>query len=493
MKFGEVKFVLPVLPVLTCAVLPVAGADREKQPERPNILFIMADEWRGDAVGYMGRESVQTPNMDRIAKQGVAFRNAVSHYPVSSPARAQLMTGMFPLQTRVTGNCNSTNAPYGVELQEDAVCWSDVLKGQGYSLGYIGKWHLDSPYTPYIDCSNNRGKVAWNEWCPPERRHGFDFWLSYGTYDVHMRPMYWSTDAGRQGFKYVDQWGPEFEADQAIAYLKNEGGKFRREGEPFALVVSMNPPHMDYNAVPKRYKQMYAGLNVDSIAEARPDVPPASDPMGRNFRKVLRSYYACVTGVDENIGRIVDALDGLGMGENTIVVITSDHGDCMGTNGQLTKNVIYDLSMVVPMVVRYPAVVQPRMEDRMISLMDLYPTMLGLAGLEDEVGGQVQGVDFSPLLVSGKGKYPSSQPYFRYYPAEPESGNRGVRTERYSYCLSFKNGVPTDTLLFDRKNDPYMVKNIAKEAKPGVYKKLDRELKQWLVKAHDPLAGKIGK
>ena len=116
MKFGEVKFVLPVLPVLTCAVLPVAGADREKQPERPNILFIMADEWRGDAVGYMGREPVQTPNMDRIAKQGVTFRNAVSHYPVSSPARAQLMTGMFPLQTRVTGNCNSTNAPYGLSL-----------------------------------------------------------------------------------------------------------------------------------------------------------------------------------------------------------------------------------------------------------------------------------------------------------------------------------------------------------------------------------------
>ena len=128
----------------------------------------------------------------------------------------------------------------------------------------------------------------------------------------------------------------------------------------------------------------------------------------------------------------------------------------------------------------------------MISLMDLYPTMLGLAGLGDEVGEQVQGMDFSPLIVAGKGRYPSSQPYFRYFPTEPESGKRGVRTERYSYCLSFKNGVATDTLLFDRKNDPFMVKNIAGDVKPGVYKKLDRELKQWLVKAKDPLAGKIG-
>lgn len=491
MKLGEMSFVLPVLPILTCSALTAAGADKEKQPERPNILFIMADEWRGDAVGYMEREPVHTPNMDRIARQSVVFRNAVSHYPVSSPARAQLMTGMFPLDNRVTGNCNSVNAPYGVELRKDAVCWSDVLKGQGYSLGYIGKWHLDSPYTPYIDCSNNRGKVAWNEWCPPERRHGFDFWLAYGTYDQHLRPMYWDTDAERSEFRYVDQWGPEFEADRAIDYLRNKGGTFRQEGEPFALVVSMNPPHMGYDLVPKRYKRMYAGLNVDSLALTRPDVPPASDPMGRNFRNVLRNYYACVTGVDENIGRIVDALDGLGLGENTIVVITSDHGDCMGTNGQLTKNVIYDLSMCVPMLVRYPAVVRPRTENRMISLMDLYPTMLNLAGMGELVGGQVQGIDFSRLIVAGKGKYPVSQPYFRYFPAEPESGCRGVRTERYSYCLRFKDGAVKDTLLFDRKNDPYMVKNVAREVKPGVYRMLNRELRQWLVRANDPLAARV--
>lgn len=111
----------------------------------PNLVFIMADQWRGQALGYKGIEPVITPNLDRLAGEGVAFDNAVSSYPVSSPARAMLMTGQYPLTNRVTGNCNSATAPYGVELQESARCWSDVLKDKGYSTGYVGKWHLDAP------------------------------------------------------------------------------------------------------------------------------------------------------------------------------------------------------------------------------------------------------------------------------------------------------------------------------------------------------------
>lgn len=452
------NYTVSTLSFCACSTLTIAAAENSYLPEKPNILLIIADEWRGDAVQYMGKELVKTPNMNHIAKQSVMFTNAISNYPISSPARAQLMTGMFPLNNKVIGNCTSANAVYGVELQQDAICWSDILKTQGYSLGYIGKWHLDAPFAPYIDCKNNRGEVAWNEWCPPERRHGFDFWLSYGTYDEHLRPMYWDTDAGRQGYKYVDQWGPEFEADNAIAYLENNGGKYRQKDSPFALVVSMNPPHMAYEQVPDRYKELYKDLNVDSIAASRPDVLPANTPMGRNFRQSLRNYYACISGVDENIGRIITALDSLGMSENTIVIITSDHGDCMGTNGQITKNVIYEPAVRVPMLVRYLSVVKPRVENRMISLMDLYPTMLNLAGMGNLVGSQVQGRDYSKIIISGKGKYSESQPYFKYIPSDPDSGSRGLRTDRYSYCLQFQNGVVTDTLLFDRYKDPYMVK-----------------------------------
>ena len=125
-------FVVPILPL--AAQTP------------PNLVFIMADQYRGDALGCLGKEPVKTPCLDNLASEGVLFINAVSSYPVSSPARAMLMTGMYPLHNKVVGNCNSQTAPYGVELPQEARCWSDVLKDMDYRTGYIGKWHLDSPY-----------------------------------------------------------------------------------------------------------------------------------------------------------------------------------------------------------------------------------------------------------------------------------------------------------------------------------------------------------
>jgi arylsulfatase A-like enzyme len=97
--------------------------------------------------------------------------------------RAMFMTGQYPHANGVLGNCNSRTAPHGYELSQSARTWSDVLADNGYSLGYIGKWHLGSPFEPYVKSSNNTEEMAWNEWCPPERRHGFDFWYAYGTYD----------------------------------------------------------------------------------------------------------------------------------------------------------------------------------------------------------------------------------------------------------------------------------------------------------------------
>lgn len=155
---------------------PLCPVFQIQAQEKPNLVFIMADQWRGNALGCLGKEPVKTPCLDQLAREGVNFTNAVSSYPVSSPARGMLMTGMYPHKNKVTGNCNSANAPYGVELPQDARCWSDILKANGYQTGYIGKWHLDAPHKPYVDTYNNQGAVAWNEWCPKERRHGFDYW-----------------------------------------------------------------------------------------------------------------------------------------------------------------------------------------------------------------------------------------------------------------------------------------------------------------------------
>lgn len=256
---------LPYSLCMACGLSTMLQA-QNLEKKRPNLLVIMADQFRGNAMGFRGVESVMTPNFDKFAKQAVVFNQAVSGYPVSSPARGMFLSGAYPHSNGVITNCQSQSATQDVELKQDMVCWSDVLKAEGYNTSYIGKWHLDKPYKPYVNCSNNWGAIAWNEWCPPERRHGFDYWTAYGTYDNHLKPLYWGTEDTRDGFYYVDQWGPEYEADQAIAYLESISGS----DKPFAMMVSMNPPHTGYELVPGKYKQLYTNLNVDSIVNTMP-------------------------------------------------------------------------------------------------------------------------------------------------------------------------------------------------------------------------------
>lgn len=353
---------------------------QSENPSPPNLLFIMADQWRGDAIGCIGKEPVKTPCLDNLASEGVNFTNAVSSYPVSSPARGMLMTGMYPHKSKVTGNCNSATAPYGVELPQDARCWSDVLKDNSYQTGYIGKWHLDSPYRPYVDTYNNRGKVAWNEWCPKERRHGFEFWEAYGTYDNHLHPMYWSADASRDSFHYVNQWGPEYEAGKAIEYLNKKVDRKR----PFALVVSMNPPHTGYELVPDRYKDIYKNLDVEALCANRPDIPA--------------------------------------------------RGTEMGLQGQIPR--------------------------------------------------EVQTLDFSSALLSGKKDAKTVQPYYYIEPSQPSTGYRGLRTSTHTFAVHATDGKVDEIILFDRTADPCQMNNIAGE-QPQLVKKLKKKLKAWLIKTDD--------
>ena len=123
--------------------------------KHPNLIFVFPDQMRGQAMGFLGEEPVRTPTLDRFATQGLVLDNVSATYPVCSPYRAMLMSGKYPFANRVVANCTSGTAPYGVELQEQDRCWSDILSDRGYSLGYIGKWHLDSPREPYVDTSNN--------------------------------------------------------------------------------------------------------------------------------------------------------------------------------------------------------------------------------------------------------------------------------------------------------------------------------------------------
>ena len=462
---------------LVVPVLPLAAQTS------PNLVFIMADQYRGDALGCLGKEPVKTPCLDHLASEGVLFTNAVSSYPVSSPARAMLMTGMYPLHNKVTGNCNSQTAPYGVELPQEARCWSDVLKDMNYRTGYIGKWHLDSPYKPYVDTYNNRGKVAWNEWCPPERRHGFEYWTAYGTYDYHLKPMYWDTTAPRDSFYYVNQWGPAYEADKAIEYIQTQ----KENKQPFALVVSMNPPHTGYELVPDKYKALYKDIDVEALCAHRPDIPAKGTEMGNYFRNNIRNYYACITGVDEQVGRIIETLKSNGLFENTIIVFTSDHGICMGAHNNAGKDIFYEESMRIPMIISWPAKIKPRKDDHlMIAFADLYPSLLSLMGFQKEIPETVQTFDLSRHIL-GKSKKEVVQPYYYVQFDNHATGYRGLRTSTHTFAVHATNGKIDETVLYDRTKDPYQMDNIAGQS-PRLVRQFNKQLKAWLLHTNDSFA-----
>ena len=303
---------------------------RGESPRPPNLVYVFPDQMRGQALGFLKEDPVITPNLDRFAGESVVFTQAASNYPVCSPYRGMLMTGKYPHSNKVLSNCNSNGAKYGYELQVTDRCWSDVLKKKGYSLGYFGKWHLDSPREPWVQSPNNSDTFAWNEWCPPERRHGFDLWHAYGTYDNHFNPEYWTNDSTRDKRIKIDQWSPEHEADMAVKYIRNEGSSFRDPTQPFALVVGMNPPHMPYNLVPQKYLDLYGDKTAEDLIN-RPNVNLNGDTKGaRLARKQIKNYFAMVTGVDDQFGRILAALKEQGLEKDTIVVFTSDHGNCLG-------------------------------------------------------------------------------------------------------------------------------------------------------------------
>ncbi len=404
-----------------------------------------------------------------------------------------LMTGMYPHANRVIANCMSKSEPFNCELQVSDRCWSDVLKDNGYDLAYIGKWHLDSPREPYVDCKNNKGDMKWNEWCVPERRHGFDYWYAYGTYDYHLNPMYWRTNAKRDEFHFVDQWGPKHEADMAIDYIKNKENKYREEGQPFALVVSMNPPHTSYDQFPKKYLDPYQGKSSDDLI-VRPNVDKSGETkMSKLALSQTKNYFANITGVDEQFGRILQAIDESGIREDTIVLFMSDHGNCLGTHNLVTKNNPFEESMRIPFIIRWPEKIKARHDDLLISVPDIYPTILGLMGFNSSVPASVKGVSHADLFLNEKGARPSSQLYLRIPYDNPGYGDRGVRTHKYKLIVTALPDQTKKILLYDLQSDPYELVNIA-ESNPNIVDQLVKnELYPWLVKTNDPWMGNIEK
>jgi arylsulfatase A-like enzyme len=460
-----------------------ADSEKNRQQNTPNLVFVMADQFRASAMGFLGEEPVVTPNLDRMAGEGLVFTNATSTMPICSPYRAMLFTGKYYTHNSVPTNCH--NRSPGVKLRRNDTTLLDALAGSGYSVGYIGKWHLEEPFEPYVPLVNNAGTDGWiwEEWTPPERRHGAQFWHAYNTWDQHFMPHYWTNKSTRGERLEVREWSPKHETDVAIDFIANGENMCRDPDSPFALFVSFNPPHTGYKWVPEKYKELYRDIDDADLVKL-PSVTKGSTGQ-KGALANTRNYFACISGVDDQFGRILRCLEQEQLKNNTLVIFTSDHGNCVGAHNCFTKGVHWVESFKIPLIMHMTGI-QNDISDVLVSPIDLFPTISGLLGLDDIFPETIHGQDLSGAILSNSETEPTSALY-AYLPwAAADTlmygykgmawGERGVQTKNHMLVVEKNPLSHTRFLLFDMKKDPHQQENIARGNKELILKLMNEEL-----------------
>jgi len=429
---------------------------------RPNLLFVFADQMRGMDMACAGNPDIITPNMDRLAREGAFCSHCIATVPVCGPNRAILLTGTYSTTNGVITNDQ--------QMLPGIPSLGTLARDNGYRTGYIGKWHLDGgprdQFTP-----------------PGPRRSGFDdFWAAYNcSHDYFDTKYYRDTPE----LIRVEGYEPEIQTDLALEFLDAQ----QSEERPFCLVLSWGPPHNQYEEVPEKYRELYdperltLRPNIEHIDAS--DLDPAW-----SLRPTTADYYAAITALDEQLGRLLEKLEAMGQLDNTIVVFTSDHGDMLWSHGFLYKLMPHEESISVPLLVRWPEKIAAGSRcDTLIGTVDLLPTLAGL--LSWELPASVEGSNLAPALT-GEANAPeptsafiANYCHYVFRKDRPNPPWRGVRTPRYTYAETLDR---KPTVLFDNDNDPYQLQNLAEveEAQPLI-EELKSELDGWLAKTRDPL------
>lgn len=423
---------------------------------KPNLLYIFADQWRYQAVGCHGGDQVLTPSIDRFASESVRCSHAYSTFPLCSPHRSSLMTGKYPFQVGMWTNCK-VGLEEVIMLKPQETCIGNVLKEEGYATGYIGKWHLDASEQNFHP-NPVSGAREWDAYTPPgERRQGFDYWLSYGACDDHLNPHYW---ADSQEAIYPGTWSAEYETDMAIDYIKRQ----KETESPFALFLSYNPPHLPYELVPERYYENWKTAEVNY----RPNVPESM--RGKELETISRQYFAAVAGIDEQFGRIMECLRCEGLEENTLVILSADHGEMLGSHGKMSKNVWYEESIHIPLMMRQKGRIESMDYENIIASPDHMPTMLELLGIGtpqtctgySHARGVTKGDENAPkdmFLCSYPGGADMVAAYAKKGLTHKAYGWRGIKTHRYTYVVynGYEPGEERGEYLYDDEEDPLQI------------------------------------
>ncbi len=433
--------------------------------EKPNIIFILSDDHRFDFMGFTGAvEGLETPNLDRIARNGAHFPNAFVSTALCSPSRASILTGQYAHTHTIVDNA----AP----IPEGITFFPKTLQSQGYETGFLGKWHMgDADDKP---------------------QEGFDYWLSFKGQGVYDSPTF--NINGKQVSHPEGSYTSDLLTDYSIEWLES-----RDSDKPFFLYLSHKAVHAEFQPAAR-----HKGLHKDTPVVTPPsmyltatdespyfsdrekhittpvnykDIPEwvrrqrfswhGVDHMYHGqipFDEFYRLYLETLMGVDESVGRILDWVESNGLKDNTLIIYMGDNGFSFGEHGLIDKRHAYEESMKVPFLAQFPPLIEPgSVNTNSVMNIDLAPTFLELAGLAGPKPG-IQGLSLLPILKNPQSPW-RDKVFYEYYwemafPSTPTIF--AVRTSQYKFI--FNHGVWDINELYDLQQDPYEMNNLIRSA-----------------------------
>ncbi|MBM3736356.1 MAG: sulfatase [Acidobacteria bacterium] len=442
------------------------------QNRKPNVLFIMTDDQRWDAMSCAGNKILKTPNMDRLAAGGVRFADAFATNPLCSPSRGTILTGLHTHAHGVTTNGGKSHL-----LKPGVVTYPQLLQKAGYHSSMLGKWHIATMPTGL----------------------GFDHWCILPGQGLYHNPQMIANGGRIQLRGYVD----DLIADQAIETLKS-----RPKNKPFSMICNFKAPHRAWEPA-ERHAKEYEDIVIpepptfNTSLEGRPkgirdtdmqvaDMPdfrrrgvPAALPKELrkplNYQQFMKNYYRVLLGVDENLGRILDFLDQQRLAEDTLIIYTGDNGFFLGEYGMFDKRLMYEPSIRIPMLVRYPNGIKPGVDrDHMVINNDVAHTILDYCGIQRPAHMEHHGESWRPVFEGRASGWRASwmYEYFEYPGPHCAPIARGVRTKTHKLIHYIQQ--PQAHEMFDLVKDPEERRSVYDDpAYKAQAAALSRDLEQW--------------
>lgn len=442
-KYFKLEYLLIALCFVSCQT------KQEQLPAKPNVLFIAVDDLRPE-LGCYGQPHIKSPNIDKLASHGLTFINAYCNVPVCGASRSSLLTGIRPTRNRfVSHNTYAQNdAPGAISLPQH-------FKDNGYTTISNGKvfHHID-------DTPESWSEEPWREGGEPSNPH---YMINYYT-EVNRKIAESTARHNAYPFEQAEVSNEAYPDGRIAAKTIEDLKRLKENGKPFFLATGFLKPHLPFNA-PKKYWDMYPeetislpenyyppknapNIAIHNFGELRhyygiPAEGPVSDEMAL---KLIRGYYACVSYVDAQIGKVLDALEELGLKENTIVILWGDHGWQLGEHSIWCKHANFKTSLNAPLIINSPGKGGNIKTEALVEFVDIFPSLCELAGLEKPA--QLQGKSFVPLLEDPNLPWKEAV-YCRYVQGE------SIVTKDFLYTEWFNDEHESfANMLYDHQQDP---------------------------------------